>query len=147
MRSIVWRDSGSCTVATNLFDLYGISSINSHLVQHASAPNGGEQCARVPLQLQYLEQLFQCYSKLPETLQNQSNMPVIEVRDETEVHESHCNSCILSSCQLAACPTIPCPNHCGFRLGKICEITRTSPSTFTFTSAIPDCTLVSCLIT
>ena len=57
-------------------------------------------------------------------------MPVIEVTDETEVHESHCNSCILSSCQLAACPIIPCPNHCGFRLGKICEIIRTSLSTF-----------------
>ena len=52
-------------------------------------------------------------------------MPVAEMI-ENKVHESHCNSCILSSCQLAACPTIPCPNHCGFRLGKICEIIRTS---------------------
>ena len=73
-------------------------------------------------------------------------MPVADMI-ENNVHESHCNSCILSSCKLSDCPIVPCPNHCGFRLGKICEITRTSLSTFTFTSAIPDCTLASCLIT
>ena len=50
-----------CSSQPNLFDLYGISSINSHLVQLVSADNGGEECVRVPLQFLHLEQLFQCY--------------------------------------------------------------------------------------